>query len=247
MKIIKIKSDKARTGHPKVAGIKGGIGFRTREDVAPNLAEVKRILNELGCVLASSGSSRRLTAHVGPGRSATSFHYTSAAVDILLPSTLSRAGWRKGKATNDNWLGVDEYVVEFRPDRPKQFQVWARTNKTSGSVEKGGVVFQVEHKTLNGIRKEPGGKPPGLYKVTGYFVNLTKIMWAHGLTDIPGRRAFYKDSTGASEAWHFDFRKNIGLQRGKTTFGDVLRTMHEPSNLPPWQSAQRLWRGGSFK
>jgi len=205
---------------------------KVREDVAPNVSEVKRILNELGCVMPSSGSSRRLNASVGPGRIATSFHYTSAAIDLLLPVMMSR-------------LDVDNWLVEFDPDRQGKFIVWARSGFTSGSVSKAGQTFEVEHKTLQAI-KARRGSAPSIEPTTAYVVNVTKIMWAHGLKDIGGRDSWYRDSTGASEAWHFDFRENMGLVRGTTRFEEVLLTMHERSNDPPWASGHKTWSGGSF-
>ena len=205
---------------------------KVREDVAPNVTEVKRILNELGCVMPSSGSSRNMNASVGPGRIATSFHYTSAALDLLLPVMMSK-------------LDVDNWLVEFDPDRQGKFIVWARSGFTSGSVSKGGQTFQVEHKTLQAIYAK-GGKPPEIRPTTAYVVNVTKLMWAHGLKDIGARSSWYKNSTGASEAWHFDFRENMGLVKGKTRFEEVLLTIHDRSNDPPWASGHKTWSGGSF-
>lgn len=231
MKLIPVPMDKTRqpTGgnHPYYAS-----KAKVREDMAQNMVEVKRIMNELGAVMTSSGASRRLSAKVGPGRSATSFHYTSLAFDFTLPAMMSNPD-------------VDEHVIEFDPVDNKQFIFWSRSNMSSGSVTKGGVTFEVEHKTLNAIDPKKGA-PPTTRQVTGYFVNVTKIMRAHGLERIGGRKSWYSKSKGASEAWHFDLRKNAGLTVGKTTFGDVLRTIHDPSGHPPWAQANRTWRGGSF-
>jgi len=208
-----------------------------REDVAPNVAEVVRILHELGGLIPSSGASRNLDAAVTPGRSATSFHYTSAALDILLPGMMSR-----------RIETTDPFVVEFDPSREGKFIVWARSTLTSGSVSKAGATFEVEHKTLRGIRNSRGEPPTNsIVEVTGYFVNLTKIMWAHGLKDIGATSSWYRDSgTGYSEAWHFDQRENMGLVTGQTRFDDVLKTIHEPGSDPPWASGAKTWNGGSF-
>ena len=206
---------------------------RVREDVAVNVTEVKRIANELGALLGSSGASRSLSAKVTPGRSATSFHYTSLALDLVVPAMMNKPE-------------TDNFVIEFDPENTKNFIVWARSSKTSGSVEKSGVTFEVEHKTLNGIKESKQG--PQILPVTGYFVNVTKLMRAHGLDGIGAvGKNWYKTCSGASEAWHFDFRKNGGLTIGSTTFGMTLETVHNPSSHPPWQYASRVWRGGSFK
>lgn len=205
---------------------------RVREDVAVNVSEVKRIANELGALLASSGASRALSTKVTPGRSATSFHYTSLALDLVVPAMMNKPE-------------TDNYVIEFDPENTKNFIVWAKTSKTSGSVEKSGVTFEVEHKTLNAIKESSSG--PQILPVTGYFVNVTKLMRAHGLDGIGAvGKNWYTKCSGASEAWHFDFRKNGGLTIGSTTFGMTLETMHNPSTHPPWQFASRTWRGGYF-
>lgn len=234
MNLVKVPMDKTRSptggGHPYYAS-----GAKVREDVAENMFEMKRIMNELGAVMTSSGATRSLSAPVGAGRSATSFHYTSLAFDFTLPAMMS----------NPN---VDEHVIEFDPDDNKQFIFWSRSDKTSGSVEKGGVTFEVEHKTLNAIVAKKGS-PPGTEPVTGYWVNVTKLMRAHGMERISGRSSWYRDCSGASEAWHFDLRKNAGLEVGKTTFGQVLETVYTSSQIsgtPPADSAHRTFRGGSF-
>ena len=194
MNLVKVPMDKTRQPtskkHPYYAG-----SAKVREDVAENMFEMKRILNELGCVMTSSGATRSLRASVGPGRSATSFHYTSLAFDFTLPAMMN----------NPN---VDEHVIEFDPEDNKQFIFWCRSDKTSGSVEKKGVTFEVEHKTLNAIVQKKGS-PPGTVPVKGYWVNVTKLMRAHGMERISGRSSWYKNCSGASEAWHFDLRKRV--------------------------------------
>ena len=210
---------------------------RMREDVAANLVEVRNIVKELGGQISSSGARRLLSTKVTAGRSATSFHYTGLAVDLLLPHTAKKPE-------------RDIFIVEHDTSVPgkKRFIVWAKSSKTSGVVDKGQIKFEVEHKTLNAIR-EKNGQPPVIEPVTGYFVNITKIMMAYGLEGIgPVGKSWYQKSAagGASEAWHFDFRNNAGLTTGSTTFGMVLETFANPSADPPWREAGRVWRGGYF-
>jgi hypothetical protein len=234
MSLVDIPMDKTRqptsSEHPYYAS-----KVSVRSDVAGNMSEIKRIMNELGAVMTSSGATRRLSATVSPGRIATSFHYTSLAFDFTLPAMMS----------NPN---VDEHVIEFDPEDNKQFIFWSRSDKTSGSVEKGGVTFSVEHKTLNAIVSKRGA-PPGTEPVEGYWVNVTKIMRAHGMERISGTSGWYRDCSGHSEAWHFDFRKNAGLVVGQTTFGQVLETVYtadQISGTPPAASAHKTWRGSYF-
>ena len=209
--------------------------INVREDVAENFFEMKRIMNSLGAVMASSGAKRSLSAEVSAGRIATSFHYTSLAFDFVLPAMMA----------NPN---EDEFVIEFDPVDNKQFIFWARSDKTSGSETKGGVTFEVEHKTLNAIVSKRGS-PPGTEPVDGYWVNVTKLMRAHGMERIPGRSSWYTSCSGHSEAWHFDMRMNAGLVVGETTFGQVLETIYDASTIsgtPPADSAHKTWRGGGF-
>ena len=229
MKVVKTKFD--RWGPKNYYG-----DPRMREDVAVNLAEIKRITAELGCLMASSGATRELHVYVKPTASAKSFHYTGLAVDILLPGMMNK-------------VDSDLYVVEFDPENQKRFIVWVRSSKTSGTVEKKGVSFSVEHKTLNAIKETSSG--PKIIQTTGYFVNLTKLFLAHGMEGIgPVRDTWYQNCSGASEAWHFDFRKNAGLVTGSTTFGMTLETMHDVGKTghhPPWRHAGAVWRNTYFK
>lgn len=206
-----------------------------REDVAVNVDSVRSILKELGGLISSSGASRSLGVNVKAGQSATSFHYTSLAMDTVLPEMMNR-------------LDRDNTIIEFDPEENGRFIVWVRSSKTSGVVDKGSVKFEVEHKTLNAIKQaSKGSGPPYTSEVTGYFINLTKIMRAYGLDGIGAvGKSWYKTSSGVSEAWHFDFRKNAGLITGSTTFGMTLETVHNISSEPPWAYAGRIWRGGYF-
>jgi hypothetical protein len=234
MNLVDVAMDKTRqptaSGHPYYAS-----KINVREDVAENFFEMKRIMNSLGAVMASSGAKRSLTAEVSAGRIATSFHYTSLAFDFVLPAMMA----------NPN---EDEFVIEFDPQDSKQFIFWARSDKTSGSETKGGVTFEVEHKTLNAIVSKSGA-PPGTEPVDGYWVNVTKLMRAHGMERISGRSSWYTNCSGHSEAWHFDMRMNAGLVVGETTFGNVLETIYDAgtiSGTPPADSAHKTWRGGGF-
>lgn len=205
---------------------------RVREDVAINIAEVRNIVKELGGTISSSGARRSLSTPVKKGASATSFHYTTLALDLLLPHTARDPS-------------KDMFIAEFDPENNKHFILWVKTSKTSGSVERKGVTFQIEHKTLNAIKESSSG--PQIIPTTGYFVNLTKIMRAYGLAGIGAvGKSWYKNCDGASEIWHYDFRMNAGLTVGSTTFGMQLETMYNPSSHPPWAYAGRIWRGGYF-
>ena len=241
MALTRIEVDKSRQGSPG-NGHPGQYdsSVKMREDVAPNLIAVRDILRELGAVLATAGTIRALSTPVSNARIATSFHYTSLGVDIIT----------NGMGQN---AALDEYVVEWNPDKERQMIVWARSDKTSGSVTRNGVTFEVEHKTLNAQKRHcgPTSESITIHPQTGYYVNLTRLMNAFGLEEISAYRSFVSNGTPCMgwEAWHFDFRKNAGLIANQTTFGNVLETIYDASEIagkPPANSANYVWRGSYF-
>ena len=121
------------------------------------------------------------------------------------------------------------YVVEFDPENEKRFIVF-RSSKTSGTVEKKGVSFSVEHKTLNAIRQSSSG--PKIIQTTGYFVNLTKLFLARvwrvlDLCVILGIKIVLVPPRLGT----LTLEKNAGLVTGSTTFGMTLETMHDVTKL----------------
>lgn len=239
-KLVSVEMDRARFGFAKG---KGYPRIRMREDVAGNLAEVKRVLNELGAVLVSVGSLRHLDAPVTPGRAATSFHYTALAFDL----------WTHCGAYPDGNPSTDEYVVEFDRTSPPGptgplFRVWARSTQTKGSITTKKGTFNVEYKKLRAIdvRKSFRQKTaPKEMDVEGYFVDLTAIMLAHNLDRIGGKSSFYaRSDSGTAEWWHFE--SHSGLVSGETSYGEALGLISDPSSAPPWKYRDLVWNGKFF-
>ena len=236
MKLVRVEMDQCRYGF---AAGKGYGAVKVREDVAPAFSDIKRVLNELGCVFASVGAIRPLDASVGPGRSATSFHYTGLAVDI----------WTHAGLYPDGDPETDEYVCVFQEDGRK-FYVYARSDMPAGTSAQDamGNTHVVESLTLDAIDVSSGTyrvAPPGTNTVSGNFVHFTNLASAYGMHNIGGRAIFYSHSKAHSEWWHFE--SHNGLVPGQTTFGDVLLTMYDQGGEPPWAEGQRTWTGGYFK
>lgn len=198
---------------------KGMSNPKQRQDVINNFAEMRKICAELGCTIASVGGGRSLDQPAtSPNASHTSFHYTYLAHDLMARSITKYP------------KEYDLQVCEYDPIDKTRFITWIKSSKTSGEVERNGVKFAVEHKTLIGAYRRGG--MPKVEEVTGYFVNLTKIMNAYGMDRIGSTSNWRKGiGNGASEAWHFDFRLNGGLTPKKTTFGQVLGTMRTRQEL----------------
>ena len=239
-RLIPMKMDKARFGFAAGAGYPN---VRIREDIAEELFEIKRILNELGCVLVSVGSIRPLNAPVSTGRVATSFHYAALAIDL----------WTHAGCYPDGNPNTDEYVVQFdhknlSSNGPK-FIVWAKSTENIGkSIQTNAGTFQVENKEIPAldVRKTSNKSPPEIISIKGNFVNLTKIFLAHDFFNIGGHKQFYiKSVPMTSEHWHFESRK--GLVANQTTFKNVLDVIYTDNGEPPYKFGSYVWNGNYFK
>jgi hypothetical protein len=189
-------------------------------------AAYRRVLEEArrqGAILTSSGGRRSLNAEVGPGRSATSLHYTGRALDLFIWSAL------KDPST-------DPYVCERL--EPRRYRVWARCFEDR-VAKKADLPAAVTVSNVITARKPTVG-----VAVKDRFIDLTALFAAHGFRPIRARPRF---ETGESymdaEWWHFQFED--GLIPGTTTFGSELlraypRSQVEPT--PPWQFRDRVWK-----
>jgi len=206
---------------------------KLREDTADAFFKIKDILNNLGCVLCSSGTS---ADSPGKGLDCPSLHLGGVAIDLYLGS---------GPYDWPHDPKKDEYVVVR--DGPRKFYVYARSNKTVGTSYKG---YIVEEKTLDAIsvRKIVETKNPKELKiinVTGIFVDLTKIFSDFGFFRINGKdRFFVKGETKYSEWWHYEQRP---IEKGQT-YRDFLAQVHPEStiNQVPEGILKKVWGGGMF-
>jgi len=74
---VRVPADPYRDGYDR---------FFLRKDAAEAYMKVRDIVVEAGGKLTSSGARRALDANVSPSRSATSFHYTGRALDLMVGS-----------------------------------------------------------------------------------------------------------------------------------------------------------------
>lgn len=102
MEWVRVPADKYRDGYDR---------FFLREDAAAAYKEVRKEVLEAGGKITSSGARRSLNASVSASRSATSFHYTGRALDLMVGSGMENRG-------------RDPYVIAAEDNR--RWRVFAR-------------------------------------------------------------------------------------------------------------------------
>ena len=169
----------------------GYSNFWMREDVAIRYTDVYNEVHALGGIITSAGALRGLSDAGGPSRSQCSFHYVGRALDMALSSAMQSPA-------------IDPYVVTRNKDDGK-WTVWCKTeNDTIDVVTLDGYVF--DH---------------SIVKVTGRYINITKIFNRHGFKNIGPRKAFFTNNLYTSaEFWHF--QDETGLVSAVDTFGEEL-------------------------
>ena len=208
---------------------KDGYGrVRLRSDVLVAYNIVYDEVHRLGGILTSSGGIRDLNAHVGPNRSATSFHYSGRALDLHVGS-----GMQKPQ--------TDPYVVQRLGNR--QYKVYARCSAELAASEAIPKKITIEDVVTYSQRAKGT-------KITGHFFDLTKLFADNGFKPIRARPAFEskpESSFLGAEWWHFQWES--GLIEGVTTFGNELQKIYPKSKLvgsPPWKFRNYIWKNEWF-
>jgi len=204
---------------------RGYDNFRLRQDAAESFLDAKKVLDDCGVVLTSSGGRRSLHADVTANRAATSMHYLGRAFDLYVYSGMTS-------------IDSDPFLVEYEGAR--NWRLWARCSRPDNipSDYEGNMTFSPatwEHR-----------KGDESYRILqNNYLDFTALMQDHGFERISARKAFFKDgSRGGAEWWHFQYE--IGLVAGETTFGsELLRvyTQDELEGTPPWEYRDYVWNG----
>ena len=168
---------------------------RVRADIADSVARMRADLNALGVPMTSSGATRDLSVKLNPGRSATSIHYSAAAIDLATISGM----------TLDGPLSPDQQPYTITADGGR-WRVWGRSD-------------QGDEQTLDAVEWERETTTTRI--VTGRFIDVTEVAAASGFDRIGPRSAFPKDYR-AAEWWHF--QSSVVLIPWVSQFGgEVLR------------------------
>lgn len=234
-KLVKIKFDNGRYGKP--ARRQGGGTAKLREDVANDLSQVKKVVNELGGVLSSAGTNPN-GLNV---KAATSFHPLWMAFDMNT-TTCSLNAWKR-----NDW-DFEYFLTPSGSGKRRFFDVWARSDKPAGTTSEG---FTVQNKTLDvAVRRSGWKKRTNSWEIeqyTGNFIPITAIMKAYGFGRISIQKPFYypPGNAGVSEWWHFQSQRQGVINQ--TTWGDLAK-LHYPddkiNNLP--FNTNRIFRGSYF-
>ena len=119
----------------------------------------------------------------------------------------------------------DPYIVSSDGDRYWRVHVRAP----------GGQKMEIDAITYSN-RKRPR-------KVSGNFLDLTKLFEKNGFARIRARKSFFKNGTWlGAEWWHFQCEE--GLTEGVTTFGNELLRVYSEDTLrdtPPWKFRDQIF------
>lgn len=192
---------------------KGYDRFTLREDVVAAYQKVYDYVDQVGGLIPSSGSKRRLASFASSNRSQTSLHYIGRALDLFVYAAMQEPE-------------TDPLIVEPDPINDDYWLVWARVNECG------------QERTLDAwVHAEQTTR-----RVTGEFVCLTSLFREVGFERIRKRRSYAKDNYGASEWWHFQYEVDLvqGQTRFGDELQRVY-TLGELRNTGPWESRHAVW------
>ncbi len=207
--LAKVNADKYGEGYTR---------FSLRSDAANAYNAVRKIVNDHGGIITSSGGIRSLSANVSSNRSATSFHYVGRAFDLFVYSGM----------VNEK---KDPFVIA-KGDEPRTWRVYARCTKKGTHAKDMNISGVVTYKSRDGS-----------LATSGKFLDLTALMAEHGFKPIRARKSFERGgSPMGAEWWHFQYEK--GLVQGMSTFGSELLKLYAQSTLEPtapWRYRERVF------
>lgn len=205
-----------------------------RTDVARILDAVKREVNSLGGLfLAGSGRRSLSTDPNSDGYSSRSFHHIGLAMDF----------YNKVCATSRKPTEIDPYLITFDTSIPtdqwwdegpgtpvpKEPIVWAKSYLPETTARLIPNVRTTIEQPLYYRDWESTTRPGYLVSdepISGYYFNLTEIMFKYGFDRIPMKRELWRLAPdnrrwGRFEWWHFQYID--GLAADQTKYGDLLQ------------------------
>ena len=242
---VPIKFDAVRYGKYKGKGLRKSL---LRKDVAADASKVRDILNNLGGVLAvravDSGLNSTSLQHADRAsaqNTLTSLHIPAMAFDIF-----AEAGslWHKSNPK------TCEYVItksrETNSAGQYFFDIWAKSDKVNAEY-KGYKVEKVTLMALQCPRRHRGTAQQ--VSITGYYINLTKILSDHGFNRVTAPSHFYKYCSGTvSKWWHMQSHR--GLVNGQTKWGDTIKKVFPDSEVEAsstYKYKNYVFRGKGFR
>lgn len=143
MQWVRVPADAYRDGYDR---------FFLREDAAAAYMNIREIVTEAGGKLTSSGARRALNANVSASRSATSFHYTGRALDLMVGSAMENRGRDPYVVAAD---GDRYWRVFVRADGGQQMDINAVTygSRNNGKITSGKFLDLTELFEQQGFRR----------------------------------------------------------------------------------------------
>jgi len=206
-----------------------------RTDVVRILNAVKQEVNSLGGLFLA-GSGRR-----PPSRGSRSFHPLGLALDFL----------NNVCATSTKPTEIDPYLITFDtslpddrwwdegpgPRVPREPIVWAKSYLPETDARRiPNVKTTIEQSLYYRSHRSP--ERPGYLvnnePISGYYFNLTEIMFKYGFDRIPMKAELWRLAPderrwGRFEWWHFQYVD--GLAPCQTTYGELLQRVHDSSEI----------------
>ena len=200
---VRVPADKYRDGYDR---------FFLRKDVADAYLTIRDEVVEAGGILTSSGARRSLSAHVSASRSATSFHYTGRALDLMVGSGMENRA-------------RDPYVIV--PEDDRYWRVYVRAE--------GG-----EQRELNAVTY--GSRKQGKITSGKFLDLTALFEQAGFKRIRARRSFFTGGTWLGAEWWHFQYETGLekgvstfGDELLKVYREDQLRS------TPPWQYKDRIF------
>ena len=203
MEWVRVAADQYKDGYDR---------FFLREDVADAYMKIRDVVIEAGGKLTSSGARRSLNANVSASRSATSFHYTGRALDLLVGSGMENRGRDPYVITDD---GDRYWRVYARAEGGEQMDLKA---VTYGS-RKNGKIISGKFLDLTALFEKEGFKR--IRARRSFFNNGTWL---------------------GAEWWHFQYEADLvkGESTFGDELLKVY-TEEQVRETPPWQYKDRVF------